>query len=411
MSSFVIGNVHVFDGVASQPWRSVRVQDGLIVEIGDDIAPGDGQYVDGGGGTLMPGWIDSHVHVFDGDLAQALMFGVTTVMDLFCDPDRMARYRKDVAERMDIAHFFSAGVGATAPGGHPSQMVDAGVYQPFPTVATPEDAEEFIDDRIRQGSDYIKIFFEDGFCMGGTDMPMLRADAAAALVAAARARGLKTLAHATTLEGATRAVDAGVTGLAHVFVDYVPEPSFIEQIVSKGIFVMPTFTPLDWVCGARQRDEYLAETDSLRYLDKAHRQKLDAMADNHIHDDRDAIQPSIDVAVEVTQMLRKAGVPLLVGTDAGALGPQGMSVHRELQRLVDAGLTPIEALAAATSVPAKQFELADRGVIATGRRADLVLVDGDPTVDIAAVKHVREVWRDGVRLDRDTFTTERKEES
>lgn len=411
MSSFVIGNVHVFDGIMSQPWRSVRVQDGLIVEIGDDIAPGDGEYVDGAGGTLLPGWIDSHVHVFDGDLAQALMFGVTTVMDLFCDPDRMARYRKDVAERTDIAHFFSAGVGATAPGGHPSQMVEAGIYQPFPTVSSPEDAEEFIEDRIRQGSDYIKVFFEDGFCTGGATMPMLRADAAVALVAAARARGLKTLAHATTLEGATRAVNAGVTGLAHVFVDYLPEPSFIERVVSQGIFVMPTFTPLDWVCGARQRDEYLTETESLRYLDEAHRAKLDAMTDNHIHEGGDAIQPSIDVAVEVTQMLRKAGVPLLVGTDAGALGPQGMSVHRELKRLVEAGLTPVEALAAATSVPAEQFELTDRGVIASGRRADLVLVDGDPTVDIDAVKRIRDVWRDGIRLDRSKFTTEGKGES
>lgn len=405
MSSFVIRDVSVFDGATSQPWRSVRVSDGSIVEVGDDIDPGDGELVQGGGATLLPGCIDCHVHVFDGDLQQALVFGVTTLLDLFCDPDRMERYRAEVVRRHDLADFRSAGVGATAPGGHPTQMAEAGLYQPFPTVSAPEEAAEWIDERVRQGSDYVKIFFEDGFCMGGVPMPMLDADTAQALVAAAGDRGLKTIAHATTLEGAVRAVDAGVTGLAHVFVDHLPEPSLIERIVAQGTFVMPTFTPLDWVCGARERAEYLAETESLRYLDEGHRQRIEAMTDNEVDPHANGVQPSIDVAVEVTRMLRDAGVPLLAGTDAGALGPMGMSLHRELTRMVEAGLTPSEALASATSVPARHFGLDDRGRIATGMRADLLLVEGDPTTDIRAIKRVREVWREGVRLDREAFAT------
>lgn len=406
MKSFVIANAKVFDGESVQPWRAVRVSDGTIVEVGDELSPGDGELVDAGGGTLIPGCIDCHVHVFDGDLEQALVFGVTTLLDLFCDPDRMQRYRAEIQRRSDVADFRSAGVGATAPGGHPTQMVEAGVYLPFPTVSRPEEAAEWIDERVRQGSDYIKVFFEDGFCTGGSPMPMLDAETAAALVLAARDRGLKTLAHATTLEGAERAVHAGVTGLAHVFVDHLPAPSFIERVVSQEIFVMPTFTPLDWVCGARQRDEYLAESESVRYLDAAHRQRVEQMIDNDVDPDAVGDQPSIDVAVEVTRQLRDAGVPLLAGTDAGALGPVGMSLHRELARMVQAGLTPAEALASATSVPAKHFDLDDRGRIATGRRADLVLVSGDPTRDIDDIKQIRDVWREGVRVDREQWSTE-----
>lgn len=95
---------------------------------------------------------------------------------------------------------------------------------------------------------------------------------------------------------------------------------------------------------------------------------------------------------------------ILVGTDASvpmpALGglAHGASVHHELQLLVKAGMSPVEALKAATSVPAKRFALSDRGHIEVGRRADLVLVDGDPGTNIADSLSVKSVWKRGTRL-------------
>ena len=95
--------------------------------------------------------------------------------------------------------------------------------------------------------------------------------------------------------------------------------------------------------------------------------------------------------------LAKAGVPILTGTDSGNPGTwYGISVHRELDLLVKAGLTQAQALTAATAAPAKAFRLADRGRIARGLKADLLLVDGDPTADIGAVHAIAEVWKDGV---------------
>jgi imidazolonepropionase-like amidohydrolase len=103
--------------------------------------------------------------------------------------------------------------------------------------------------------------------------------------------------------------------------------------------------------------------------------------------------------------LHKAGVPVLAGTDAndsplipGGV-PHGMSLHRELELLTGAGLSPVDALRAATVTPATVFGLADRGVIGPGKRADLVLLDGDPLADIRATRSIRRIWIGGIEIE------------
>lgn len=107
---------------------------------------------------------------------------------------------------------------------------------------------------------------------------------------------------------------------------------------------------------------------------------------------------------KIFKALSDTGVDLLAGTDASLPLPflgglaHGASVHHELQYLVRAGLTPAQALRAATSTTARRFGLDDRGRIAEGRRADLVLVDGDPTTTISDTLNIRAIWRRGTRL-------------
>ncbi len=104
---------------------------------------------------------------------------------------------------------------------------------------------------------------------------------------------------------------------------------------------------------------------------------------------------------EGMRQLLKAHVPILTGTDAPVSGSTyGASVHVEMALLVRDGLTPVQALAAATSVPAKTFHLEDRGRIREGLRADLVLVQGDPTSDIFATRDIVAVWKKGIRVER-----------
>jgi imidazolonepropionase-like amidohydrolase len=119
--------------------------------------------------------------------------------------------------------------------------------------------------------------------------------------------------------------------------------------------------------------------------------------------DRPAPPPTVrcDAAPQAIRQLVAAGVSLLAGTDSPAPGTTyGASLHRELEHLVNGGLTPTAALVAATSATARAFRMTDRGRIRTRMRADLLLVDGDPSKQIRATRNIVAVWKRGVRVQR-----------
>jgi len=405
----MIRGARVFDGVAVTDADSVVVRDGLIAEVGVGLpAPEGAEVVDAPGGTLLPGLIDAHSHVLRvADLAQALVFGVTTELDMFCVPDLLGPLRAAASRRDDIADIRSAGIGATAPGGHPAQLVEAGVYPPFPTVASVEEAAGFVAERVRDGSDYLKIFLEDGSAGGWGNRPHLEAGTVAALVAAGHAAGLPVVAHITTQVAAQRCVAAGVDGLAHLFVNEPPTAAFVDQAVAAGIFAVPTvtiFEELYRTTGRRREAAYVDRPRLWPYLDPTMRSALLGDWPDHVR--RPPGRASAEYAGQAARELHQAGVPILAGTDVvHPLAAHGLSLHAELAALVDAGLSPAAALASATSNPAAAFGLTDRGRIAPGLRADLLLVEGDPTSDITATGDITDIWRRGQRLDRDAHRT------
>ncbi|MGW4740561.1 amidohydrolase family protein [Nocardia xishanensis] len=366
----VIRDVRLFDGEKTSTDATVLIVDDRVADYDGDL--GDVE-IDGAGKTLLPGLIDAHTHVFGDDLARALRHGVTTELDMFCLPGHLPAQRALAADRDDVADFRSAGTLATAPGGHPSQLltapgIDALDVAPFDTIERPDQAEDFVRARVAEGADYLKIVIDDG-AMHGTRLPALGADTATALVTAAHAAGLRVLAHAVTAAEVRIALDAGVDGLAHVWTD--EDGALVERVAAQGVFVVSTLV-------------YFA-----------------AISDRSAHTPDCARTGTFDGAVRVARALHRAGVPLLAGTDATPFVPaHGVDLHTELRLLTEVGLTPEQALAAATSLPARHFGLADRGRITPGLRADLVLVDGDPTTDITATAALAEVWRRGVRQAR-----------
>ncbi|GAA1587650.1 hypothetical protein GCM10009678_82580 [Actinomadura kijaniata] len=122
MSATVIRDVRIFDGEGIVPRGSVLVRDGLIACVGQVDVPGDAQVVEGEGRTLLPGLIDAHTHAFPGKLEQALRFGVTTELDMFSVPSVLGQVRAEAAKPY-AADLRTSGVGAAAPGGHPSQFM------------------------------------------------------------------------------------------------------------------------------------------------------------------------------------------------------------------------------------------------------------------------------------------------
>src|SRR5262249_13820441 len=153
--------------------------------------PAGATIVDGTGKTLLPGLIDAHTHAWGDALERALAFGVTTELDMFTDTEFAARMRREQAEgdASARADLFSAGTLATAPGGHGTEFGFR-----IPTLTGPAEAAAFVDARVAEGSDYIKIVKDDGSSYGLT-FPTLDAPTIAALAAAAHARGKLAVAH------------------------------------------------------------------------------------------------------------------------------------------------------------------------------------------------------------------------
>ncbi|MDL5159533.1 amidohydrolase family protein [Actinomycetospora termitidis] len=394
MGTTIVG-ARVFDGERSLGVATVVVDDAGVIASVDpgERDPGAGE-VDGRGRTLLPGLIDAHVHLRGaGNLGQDLRHGVTTVLDMFSAPPQFtAMLRRRAATRDDEADLRSSGLMAGAVDGWPAVMLppDPNGWR-MPGLSGPDDAERFVADREREGSDYLKVFVENA---ADVNRPTLTPETVAAVCGASRRRGLLTVAHAPTRWAAATARAAGVDVLTHLPLDGpLDDPA--------GLTVVPTMTMMAALTSADSVRELLADPRLTARLPVPVVHGLEA-GDRGGLPTSSAVGASYEHAAANLARLLEAGATIVAGTDANdvpgrpAAVLHGASMHLELELLVRAGMTPADALAAATSRAADVFSLHDRGRIAPGLRADLLLVDGDPLADVTATRDLRTVWRRGV---------------
>lgn len=388
-STTAITNARVFDGTRVLPKATVIVTDGKIAAVGEKLAPPEGaEVIDAAGATLLPGLIDAHTHTWNAtQLERALVFGVTTELDMFtvASVAEMMRAEQAKTGAPKRADLFSAGILATAPGGHGTEYGFE-----IPTLTKPEEAPAWVAARVAEGSDYIKIVADGGKAWGHS-IPTLDDATIAAVIAEAHKHGKLAVLHISTQEDAKKGLAAGADSLIHLFADSAPEPGFAKLAAEKKAFVIPTLTVVESAMGVASGESLVKDSRLGAYIAPE-----DAVSLSRSFPARPGQTGSFDHALATVRQLKAAGVPVLAGTDAPNPGTaHGPSIHRELELLVKAGLTPVEALVAATSAPAKAFSLADRGRIAPGLRADLVLVQGDPTTDITATRDILHVWKGG----------------
>ncbi|MEA2601572.1 MAG: hypothetical protein QOF89_2564 [Acidobacteriota bacterium] len=386
-----ITHVRIFDGSRVIPDGTVVLEGRMIRAVGPKVAvPAGAQVIDGSGDTLLPGLIDGHTHTWGDVLTRAAIFGVTTELDMFTNPQFAQGQREEQAKTgaPGRADLLSAGYLATAPGGHGTEY-----GMPVPTLTKPEEAQAWVDARVAEGSDYIKIVSEDAKLYGRT-IPTLDKATIAALVQAAHKRGKLAVVHISTETAAKEALEAGADGLVHIFTDRAPDADFSALAAKHKAFVTPTLTVVESTTGVASGRALPDDSRLSPYLTADEVANLRKSFPKHG-------EQRFQNALDAVRQLKAAGVPILAGTDAPNPGTaHGPSIHRELELLVQAGLSPAEALAAATSVPAKTFGLKDRGRIAPGLRADLVLVKGDPTKDITASRDIQKVWKIGQEVPR-----------
>jgi imidazolonepropionase-like amidohydrolase len=344
MTKTAIINARVFDG------REMLESTTVVID-GDHLGtdPTGAVVVDGSGATLMPGLIDAHVHLHGPDtLEQLAGYGVTTALDMATWPPALV---DSLRGRPGVTDIRSAGIPASATGSAHSRIPG------FPAaglVDNPAAAPQFVADRVAEGSDYIKIIAD----IPGPDQATINA-----LVTAAHEHGKLTVAHAVSSAAFAMALGSRADIITHAPLD---NAAVATMDTDDRVFI-PTLSMMEGVVQQGQK-------------------------------------PGADygAARACVTALYRAGAPILAGTDANAAPgvpaaiKHGESLHHELELLVDAGLSNLDALRAATSLPANHFGLLDRGVIEPGRRADLLLIGGDPTENVRATRDIRRIWCNGV---------------
>jgi imidazolonepropionase-like amidohydrolase len=392
----IIRNARVFDGERVRERASVAVRNGTIVRmVNGDLKAKARQVIDGRGATLLPGLIDAHVHVAPDAQADALRFGVTTELDMFDTEKKFVAWRTQRSGRRPAleADTFAAGTPVTVPGGAPFQdMTEEGAP---PTLGPTDDPRKFVNARIDEGSDYIKIFLDTLEEFGtSARLPTLSRDQVCALVVAAHDRGKLVIAHAQSRAQADKAVSCGVDGLAHMLPDALLDDDFATTLKARHIFMITTESVWAGIAGsgraARMRDD--PRVGPFLSADQCRALKLNLPR---------SFPAFFSTATKNVALMHDHGVMLLAGSDAPNFATaHGISLHEEMQLLVEAGLSPLESLRSATSAPARAFRLTDRGRIAKGYRADLLLVDGDPTRQISDSLSIRQIWKNGFAVSR-----------
>ena len=455
-----IEDVTIVSPERGQPLRgaTVKVHDQRIAEISRHLNPAKraaGEVIDGRGLYLTPGLIDSHVHLFQipgmlpdqeqahPDIARAaraqipksyLYFGFTTLVDLIATPRSMAIWN---AQPLRPDTYFCG--GAPIPGGYPSNffppamryeffpyfLVEPGQAEAVPPGTDPaEHTPEAVVARMKaDGAICVKTFFEHGFG-ANRNLPVPQLATVRALVRAAHRAGLPVLMHANSADAQIFGLDAGVDIFAHGLWNWGDTPpgadltpairKILQGVLDHRRGWQPT---IEVLYGERNvfDDQYLANPLLAKAYPKSLIEWYQSAEGQWYHDQfakrmgNGPIKPEDVDGVEIARInsavkfMAQHNARFLFGSDTPSdetfANPPGFNGWLEMQRLIDAGLTPAQLFKAATLSNAEALGLAELGTVQVGKRANLLLLHDDPTQTIRAYEQIDRVILRGRVLD------------
>ena len=417
--TLVLRGARVIDGAGGNPLdnAAIIIRDGNIVAIGpadSTAAPTGAEVIDYSGKTIIPGLISAHSHVgiYNGlkasgenynrdfilrQLKQFEAYGVTTVMSLGLNGPLFYELRPELhAGRVPGADLFGADRGVGVIEGQPSAAVvpvaDNQVSRPIGEEA----ARSAIREMAARKADLVKIWLDDA---SGAFKVKVKPEVYFAVIDEAHKNGLRVATHIFDLDDAKAIVRAEVDIIAHGVRDKPVDAELIDMLKARSVWYIATI-------GLDKSNFIFADQPAWMrepFFQRALHPAVHALLDDTAYRERTLAMPATTknrAAVATNKQnlkaLHDAGVRIGFGSDSGVgLRIPGVAEHRELALMIEAGLTPMQAITVATSNTAALLKLDDRGVLAAGKLADLVVLDGDPTADISNTKRVHAVWHRG----------------
>ena len=426
----VLTGERLIDGKGGPPIEHgvLVFRDGRITvtgAMGSVAIPADGRHFDLTGKTVIPGLISAHSHLglvqgasaanpsnytrenVARQLAQYARYGVTAVMSLGGNRDILYTWRDEQrAGKLPGADIFTADRGMGVQGGAPPFPLPGDqVYRP----KTPEEARADVREMAARNPDILKLWLDSIF---GTMPEMQPAIYTAAICEAhaaideAHQHGLRMAAHIFYLADAKALLKAGVDVIAHSVRDRPVDAEFIDLMNARHVAYIPTLSLDESQFVYAEHPAWMNEPFFTDAVDPAllatwRSPEYAAKIANNPNTSKE--RAALATASKNLMALHDAGVTISFGTDSGALPTRiaGFDEHRELQLMVKAGLSPMEALSAATRTAAETIgDGKNRGTLEAGKRADFLVLSANPVADIRNTEKIEAVWHGGVEVGR-----------
>jgi imidazolonepropionase-like amidohydrolase len=413
----VIKGVTLIDGTGKEPKQNVSLV--LRDDVISGVLPANAELpigaavTDYSGKFVIPSMINGHCHLglLKGDnaspnnysyenilrhLEKYEEFGVGRVLCLGTD-QQIIFLMRDSSQKGLIpgATIYTAGYGLAANNAPPTNLSHS-ILQP----QTAEEAIRDVDQLAIFKPDFIKIWVDD---FNGT-VKKMQPEIYEAVIKEAHRKGLHIAAHLYYLDDAKSLVNAGVDVIAHSIRDKDVDDELINAMKQKGVYYIPTLSLDDYNVAYAENAEWLNDSFFKASLEPgvwerltSEKFKQQAQNDTTLAKKKAAFE----TAMRNLKKLSDAGIIIVLGTDSGAqpVRTQGFSEHLELQLMVEAGLTPMQAIVAATNNGAKMLHIDKKaGTLQKGMKADFIVLNGNPLNDIKQTRSIVSVWKDGKKV-------------
>ncbi|MEN8187794.1 MAG: amidohydrolase family protein [Bacteroidota bacterium] len=363
----VINNVGVFDGETDRGIVNIGIRNDSIISITKEILSGD-SLIDGTSKYIIPGMINGHVHASNLEqLQEGYKYGILANLNMHTGlENREAQWKKMSQDSVGFPFLYGSGHAATVPDGHPNQF--------SPDMETINDSisiEQWVDNRIANGVDYIKIVRDGHPWLSYPLQPTLEYEQIGEIIRYSKSKGYKTVIHAITMEDMLAIAKFKPDGFVHMMERTMEHPisdESFKELAESNVFIIPNAAL--WLKSKEGMPPFMKE-----------------WIGEHIF--------TQEQCANYIKKIHDSGITIIAGTDAqsGQLN-FGSDFLLELEMYKRAGLSNLEILKTTTGNTAKAFDI-PVGLITEGSKPNMLLLSGNPIKDLKHLQEIEKIWKNG----------------